>query len=150
MRHRHRHNRTAERLPWSDRLIEAGALGLLVFTPLAFGTVEPWSEAIAELAILGMGVVWLLAMLRHWELRIELPPGWLTAVLFLGLVVIQSLSLSSWLVSSVSPGAATLAQEAWAFTDGGTGIMALSLDPHATWRMALKLLALALFFLVVY
>jgi O-antigen ligase len=150
MRHRHRRNRTAERLPWSDRLIEAGVLGLLVFTPLAFGTVEPWSEAIAELAILGMGVVWLLAMLRHWELRIELPPGWLTAVLFLGLVVIQRLSLPSWLVSSVSPGAATLAQEAWAFMDGGTGTMALSLDSHATWRMALKLLVLALFFLVVY
>jgi O-antigen ligase len=150
MRHRHRRNRTAEKLPWSDRLIEAGALGLLVFTPLAFGTVEPWSEAIAELAILGMGVVWLLAMLRHWELRIELPPGWLTAVLFLGLVVIQSLSLPSWLVSSVSPGAAILTQETWAFTDGGTGTMALSVDSHATWRMALKLLALALFFLVIY
>jgi O-antigen ligase len=150
MRHRHRRGRNAERLPWSDRLIEAGALGLLVFTPLAYGTVEPWSEAIAELAILGMGVVWLLAMLRHWELRIELPPGWLPALLFLSLVVIQSLSLPSWLVSPVSPGAAILAQEAWAFTDGGAGTMALSLDSHATWRMVLKFLALALLFLVVY
>jgi O-antigen ligase len=124
MRHRHRRGRNAERLPWS--------------------------EAIAELAILGMGVVWLLAMLRHWELRIELPPGWLPALLFLSLVVIQSLSLPSWLVSPVSPGAAILAQEAWAFTDGGAGTMALSLDSHATWRMVLKFLALALLFLVVY
>jgi len=45
---------------WSDWLVEAGVLFLLVFTPLAFGTVEPWSEAIAELVVLGMVVAWLL------------------------------------------------------------------------------------------
>ena len=54
------------------------------------------------------------------------------------------------LVQLLSPGAAALTREAWAFTDGEAGTMALSLDPDATWRMALKLLALALFFLVVY
>jgi uncharacterized membrane protein len=152
-RHRsHRRSRTRKHasLPWSDRLIEAGALGLLVFTPLAYGTVEPWSEAIAELAIIGMGVVWLLAMLRHWELRVELPPGWLSAVLFLGLVVIQSLSLPSWLVRVISPGAAVLTDQAWAFTGGEARAMTVSLNPGATWRMALKLLAVALLFLIVY
>ncbi len=60
---------------WRDRLIESGVLFLLVFTPLAYGTVEPWAEAIAELVVLGMVLVWLLGMLRDWELRIELPPG---------------------------------------------------------------------------
>ena len=69
---------------WRDRLIEAGALFLLVFTPLAYGTVEPWAEAIAELVVLGMVLVWLLGMLRDWELRIDLPPGWLPIYLFLG------------------------------------------------------------------
>ena len=39
-----------------ERLVEAGALFLLVFAPLAFATVEPWSEAVAELVILGMVV----------------------------------------------------------------------------------------------
>lgn len=34
-------------LAWPDRLVEAGVLFLLVFTPLAHGTVEPWAEAIA-------------------------------------------------------------------------------------------------------
>jgi uncharacterized membrane protein len=152
-RHRsHRRSRTREHesLPWSDRLIEAGTLALLIFTPLAYGTVEPWSEAIAELAILGLGVVWLLSMLRQWEVRVELPPGWLPALLFLGLIVIQSLPLPSWLVSVVSPAAAALAREARAFTDGGAGTMPLSLHADATWRMALKFLSLALFFLVIY
>jgi O-antigen ligase len=150
MRHQHRRNRTAEKLPRSDRLIEAGTLALLIFTPLAYGTVEPWAEAIAGLVILGMAVVWMLTMLRQWELRMELPPAWLPALLFLALVVLQSLSLPSVLVQLLSPGAADLTREAWAFTGGEVSVMALSLDPDATWRMALKLLALALFFLVVY
>jgi uncharacterized membrane protein len=152
-RHRsHRRSRTRkhESLPWSDRLIEAGTLALLIVTPLAYGTVEPWSEAIAELVILGLGVVWLLAMLRQWELRVELPPGWLPALLFLGLGVIQTLPLPGLLVSLVSPTAVALTRESWGFTGGTAGVMPLSMDPYATCRMTLKLLALALFFLVVY
>jgi uncharacterized membrane protein len=150
MRHRHRRNRTAGRLPGSDRLIEAGTLALLIFTPLAFGTVEPWAEAIAGLVILAMAVVWVFTMLRQWELRMDLPPAWLPAVLFLALVVLQGLPLPSVLVQLLSPGAANLTREAWAFTGGEVGVIALSLDPDATWRMALKFLALALFFLVIY
>ena len=68
---------------WRDRLIEAGALLLLVFSPLAFGAVEPWSEAIVELVILGMAVVYVIGTLRHWEFRVELAPGSLPALLFL-------------------------------------------------------------------
>ena len=150
MRHRHRRGQKAAKLPWSDRLIEAGALALLIFTPLAYGTVEPWAEAIAGLVILGMGVIWVLTMLRQWELRMELPPAWLPTVLFLGLVLLQSLSLPGILVQLVSPSAAALTREAWAFTGGEASAMTLSLDPDATWRMALKLLAVALFFLVIY
>jgi O-antigen ligase len=104
---------------WPDRLIEGGVLFLLVFTPLAYGTVQPWSEAIAELVVLGMAVTYVLAMLRHWEIRVELPPGWLPAALFLALVIFQAAA-------------------------------GLSLDSHATWREALKLLAVAAFFLVCY
>jgi len=105
---------------WPACLIEAGALLLLVFTPLACGAVEPWSEAIAELVVLGMAITYVLGMLRDWELRVELPPGWLPGALFLALIVLQSL-VPSW-----------------------------SLDPHATRREALKLLAVAAFFLICY
>jgi O-antigen ligase len=101
-----------------ERLVEAGALFLIVFTPFAFGTVEPWSEAIAELVILGMVVTWLIGNLRNWELRVELPAGWLPAALFLGLLALQA-TLPGW-----------------------------SLDPGATRRLGLKLGAVAAFFLV--
>jgi O-antigen ligase len=103
---------------WPDRLIEGGALFLLVFTPLAYGTVEPWSEAVVELVVLGMAVTYMIGSLRDWELRVELPPGSLPVLLLLLLVVLQA----------VVPG--------W------------SVDPHATLRQALKLLAVAAFFLI--
>jgi O-antigen ligase len=145
----HRRRKTVAR-PWAERLIEAGVLALLVFTPLAYGTVELWSEAIAELLILGLGVIWLLAMLPHWELRFELPAGWQPAGLFLALIVLQALPLPNVIVGLISPAAASLTQEAWAFTGGSSSTMALSLQPDATWRLTLKFLALGLFFLVVY
>src|SRR5439155_1009873 len=76
-------------LTWSERLIEAGALVLLVLTPLAFGTTERWSEAAAELLVLGMALVYVIGTVGDWEIRIELPPGWLPATLFLALAAFQ-------------------------------------------------------------
>ena len=101
-----------------DRIVEACVLFLIVFTPFAFGTVEPWSEAVAEIVILGMIVTWIIGNLRNWELRIELPAGWLPAALFLALLAFQA-TLPGW-----------------------------SLDPGATRRLALKLGAVAAFFFV--
>ena len=91
---------------------------LAVFTPLAYGTVEPWSEAVAELVVLAMALVYLIGQgLRDWEIRFELPLGWLPAVLFLGLIAFQA-------------------------------IAPMSVDPHTTRREALRLLTIAAFFLI--
>src|SRR5262245_9632079 len=102
---------------WPRRFIEGAALFLLVFTPLALGVVDPWSEAVVELVVLAMAVTYLIGTLCDWELRVEFPPGWMPATLLLCLVVAQA----------VVPG--------W------------SADPHTTWRMALKLLGVAAFYL---
>jgi O-antigen ligase len=77
------------RLTWSERVIEGLVLALLVFTPLAFGTTERWSEAVAELLVLAMVIVFLVAAVRNWQIRLELPAGWLPATLFLALVTLQ-------------------------------------------------------------
>ena len=144
------HHEPASPTRWPDRIIEAGTLFLLVFTPLAYGTVEPWSEAIAELVVLGMVLVWVLGMLRDWELRIELPPGWLPAYLFLALVFLQASPLPGALVGLVSPWTFGLHQTAAAYIGGSSHLVPLSLSPHATLREALKLGAVAAFFLVCY
>jgi O-antigen ligase len=106
------------RTTWPQRFVEGAALFLLVFTPLALGVVDPWSEAVVELVVLAMGVTYVIGTLCDWELRVELPPGWMPATLLLCLVVAQA----------IVPG--------W------------SADPHTTWRMALKLLGVAAFYLI--
>lgn len=150
-----RHRRVPDQGPASsirkrDRVIEAGALFLLVFTPLAYGTVEPWAEAIAELVVLGLVLVWVLGMLRDWELRIELPPGWLPTCLFLALVFLQASPLPGAFVGLVSPWTLGLHQTAAAYVGASSHLVPLSLAPHATVREALKLGAVAAFFLVCY
>jgi len=132
----------------SDKLIEICVLFLFIFTPLAYGTVEPWAEAIAGLVILLMAVIWLLGMvLRQWEVRVELPPGWLPATLFLLLVVVQAVALPDALAGWLAPLSAGLASAG--VPAQAPGAVLPSLDPHTTWREGLKLLALAAFFLVV-
>jgi O-antigen ligase len=135
---------------WADRLIEAGALFLLVFTPLAYGTVEPWSEAIAELVVLAMAIVWLLRMLGDWEVRVELPPGWLPGFLFLALVLLQAVALPAGLLEVASPWTVGLHRSAAAFGNAAEGWVPLSLDAHSTRREGLKLLAVGVFFLILY
>jgi hypothetical protein len=135
---------------WTDRLIEAGALFLLVFTPLAYGTVEPWSEAIAQLVVLAMAIVWMLRMLRDWEVWVTLPPGWLPGLLFLGLVLLQTVALPAGLLELASPWAVGLHRGAAAFGDATGGWVPLSLDVHSTGREGLKLAAVGVFFLIVY
>jgi len=136
--------------PWTDRVVEAGTLFLLVFTPLAFGTVEPWSEAIAELVVLGIVVAWVVGMVSQWDLRVELPPGWLPAVLFLALVLVQAVPLPAAQVKLLSPAVRELYAAASEFTNVGSTLVPFSLFPHATWREGLKLLSVAVFFLVLY
>ena len=126
-------------------------LFLLVFTPLAFGTVEPWSEAIAELVVLGMVVAWLLGMaLRDWELRIELPPGWLAGSLFLALIFLQAVSIPMALAHAISPWTTGFYDQVRMYTGAGPSSVPLSLAAHDTWREALKIGAVAAFFLVCY
>ncbi len=137
-------------VPWTDRAIEAGVLFLLVFTPLAFGTVNPWSEAVAETVILAMVALWVLGIVRQWELRIATPPGMLPATLFLILGLVQMVPLPLWMTQMLSPRAAALALEVAEFTQTPAGLVASSLAPYATWQQWMKLLSVGLFFLVVY
>lgn len=136
-------------LSWADRAVEAGVLFLLVFTPLAFGTVQPWSEAVAGVVILVMALAWVAGMVANWEVRVELPPGWLPASLFLALVFLQLVPLPLGSVRLVSP-VAGAARDAAAAYGLPVGLVPLSMDPHATLREGTKLLLAAVFFLAVY
>lgn len=142
--------RDEPRLPWPDRLVEAGAHALLVFTPLAFGAVQPWAQAVVALVVLAMAAVWVLGSVRHWELRVTLPPGSLPAALFLGLVWAQTVPLPGTLVETLSPRAAAAHREAGALAGEVGRAWPLSLDPHATEQGLLAMATVAALFVVLH
>lgn len=121
---------------------------LLVGTPLAFGTVEPWSIALAEVLIFTIALAWGLAMVARRDIRIERTPLNLCWFLAMGVGFLQVLPLPLQVIGVLSPKAYALYQE-MAFDNG---LMAswrtLSLHPYATKHELIKLLALALLFWV--
>src|SRR5712692_10009653 len=58
----------------SDKIIEYGLYFLIIFTPFAFGTVEPWSIAIAEVVIFTIAFASGLKMVALGNLQIERTP----------------------------------------------------------------------------
>ena len=63
----------SRRFVWiSDGVVEYSLYFLIIFTPFAFGTVEPWSIAIAEVVVFTMALAWGLTMARFGSRR---PPS---------------------------------------------------------------------------
>jgi len=86
-----------------DRLIEWGLAFVLVFTPLAFGAVEPWAESIAQLALVLVFVAWSFKTFVAGRGRFRLSGLEAPALLFAAVVALQLVPLPpSWL-QLVSP-----------------------------------------------
>src|SRR6267154_1977076 len=122
-------------LEWSanllDQIVFCGLLGLIVFTSIPYGTVEPWREAVFECAVFALTAIWILeALLRgSWQVNnvlVLLPLILLTTYAF-----VQTVAL---------PGS-------WLATGNGRSISqhTLSIDPYQTYLTAVKTLALTLF-----
>ncbi len=132
----------------ADRVIEVGLYGLIILTPLAFGTVEPWSIALAEVAIYAIALVWGLAMVSAGEIRIERTALNLCWLLILAVGLLQVIPLPLQVIRIISPNAADLYQQT-AFDGYLTASWrTLSLVPYATRQALVRLLALALLFWV--
>lgn len=140
----------SRRFVWiSDGVVEYGLYFLIIFTPFAFGTVEPWSIAIAEVVIFTMALAWGLQMVARGEIRIEKTPLNLCWLFVLGFGLLQVLPLPLQVIRVLSPKAYALYQD-MAIDSGLTGSWrTLSLYPYATKLELLRLLALALLFWVV-
>ena len=117
-------------------------LFVLLFSPLAFGTVEPWSHAIADCAALAGLAIALRRRTHAGRLRAHAAPGALPLLLFLGFLLLQVTPLPPVLVRLLSP--ATHAR--WAAALGSAGPLpwlTLSLDPLATLREFFRFCACA-------
>lgn len=68
-----------------------GTFGLLLFGPLAFGTVEPWSIFILEAGAAGLAILWLAKQWLDGEIKIKGNPLFLPMGVFGFLILIQIL-----------------------------------------------------------
>jgi O-antigen ligase/Flp pilus assembly protein TadD len=76
---------------------------LLIFAPLAFGTVEPWSFAMMEFLSFLAFLLFLISKRRNGELFLYDIPGLLPLVLFLVYILLQIVPLPSDVLKIVSP-----------------------------------------------
>jgi O-antigen ligase len=97
--------------PLCDLTIQGGLLFLIIFTPLAFGTVYPWGIAVMECVVLGMALAWVLKLLRTGGVRLVRTPLNLPILLFLGLIGLQLLPLPPTVLYFVSPSTYSLYQQ---------------------------------------
>lgn len=104
-------------------------IAALIFSPLAFGTVETWSTAIMEcLAFLALSLL-LLDRSRSGDISLYRIPGILPLALFLSFMVFQLIPLPPGLLSILSPSTAVYRDIPAAGEGGWTGI---SLNTRAT------------------
>ena len=115
-----------------DRVVDGGLIALLVFTPLAFGAVEDWAQAIAQLLAATVFAAWVLKITwgpapllasvpagRTWFGGRVVPTGLeLPALAFAGLALCQILPLPRAAQAALSPAAVRLADEALPSVDG--------------------------------
>jgi O-antigen ligase/DnaJ-domain-containing protein 1 len=133
-------------MSWSDRLLPWMLTGLLLFTPLAFGTVEVWSIALAELLVLFMGVIWLSRMIRDGRIQVERIPFPIPIFAFLALMLFQMLPLPLNTIKLLSPAAYSVYSLTASALNLQIGWRTISLDPIATREEFLKVLTYAVLF----
>ncbi len=74
-----------------DQITFYGVFGLLGFSPLAFGVVQPWSMFILEFTAATLFVIWLIIQVQMGELRISESPLFAPAAAFAVLIGVQIL-----------------------------------------------------------
>ena len=147
-------------------VIECGIIFLIVFTPLAFGTVHVWAYTVMELTVLFLLLVWLLKLIylnrsfSGFRLSLVKTPLNLPLCLFFLLVLFQMVPLSPSVIEHISPNTYDL----YIQTVPGYGVQEadlnapdkistnrpLSIYSHATRDELLKIFAyVAVFFLII-
>jgi O-antigen ligase len=124
-------------------------LTLLVFSPLAFGSVEVWSVAVVELLVLFMGVIWIARMISNGRMEFESTSLNTPILLFLAIMIFQMVPLPLGAIKYLSPAGYTVYRDAATALTLDPGWRTISLDPTATREEFLRVLAYATLFWVI-
>lgn len=156
-------------LPTLNYLLEKGVITLLIFTPLAFGTVQKWSVSLLEICAFLLLTVFLfkctIAGSQDTPAEPACDPGhseaggveplkhgllkavFILLILFLGLVLLQLLPLPDFILLLVSPTSLQLYEK---FGGSAASLHSISINRFATRQELLLLLAyLSVFFVII-
>lgn len=127
-----------------DKTPRALLLALIVFTPLAFGTVHVWAYTLMEMMALVMITLALLKII--WDgkgIRWVKHPVNIILGIFVVYICVQMIPLSEGLLKVISPGAFTIHQKYLSWLPGGTEQhqFAISLNVQKTKVELIKILA---------
>ncbi len=103
---------------------------VLIFSPLAFGTTEPWSYAIMEISAGLACLLFFFSLIKHQQ-DLHQVPGLLPLALFLLYLLFGLVPLPPFIVELISPNAFKIHQITHSLTDHPSW-MTLSLNPKAT------------------
>ena len=136
-----------------DKVIEWLLISLLAFMPLAFGTVEAWSEEVVAALAAALSISFLLKLIIHKEIKPVWSWAYIPAALFILIAVFQLIPLRAGLINAISPSTAATKKELLGDLPN-SGIllksMTLSFYPNATaHNLRLVLAVAAVFFVVV-
>ena len=119
---------------------------VLIFSPLAFGAVEPWSLGLMETGAAAGLFLYLLHAVKNEE-PVFRTPGIFFIVLFLGYILIQVIPLPFYVVKLISPHAFDIQQNA-GLAAGKDFWMTLSVHPRATLAEFFRYSACAAFYVL--
>lgn len=96
-------------LPWTeaicrhcDRIVGAGIVGLVVFTPLAFGSVYPWAYCLIEAVIFLLVAIWMGKLLLGAESSAARSVAW-WGLSFVAMAGFQLVPLPPGVIRALSP-----------------------------------------------
>ncbi len=114
----------------------------LIFTPLAFGTVEQWSLTIMEVSFYVALTVFFFIIVRDKETSLYKVPGILPLSLFLAYMLLQLVPLPHQIIRFISPETYSLYRES-IWIDRPAGWAALSINRKATLTEFFRVLSYA-------
>jgi len=132
-----------------DLLIEGGIICLIIFTPLAFSTVEIWSEAIMEIVIFLVTLVWLLKVYVEGKIFIVETPINLIIITFICLVAFQLIPIPDSLVNIISPNTKKVIDFYTSGISDTVNFKTISIYPWATRGELVKLFTYAMTYFLV-
>ncbi len=104
---------------------------LIIFTPLAFGTTEPWSYGVMEILTAVALIGFLISLVNQRE-ELYGVPGMVPLLAFLSYMLFQLAPLPPFVVEFLSPAAFLIQEKAFALTDTAGSWMTLSINHKAS------------------